>query len=139
MTYESREDLERYIREHATEYFKRDNSGKGYVCPICGSGTGENGTGITENPKSKGHFTCWGGDCFKNADIFEIIGTQFSLTDFNEIFNKACEIFGVVVDYFSPMTNRTVQNPKMQNKTVDDVQDLTEFFKLKYFHKKFRE
>ena len=126
MTREAREVLERYIREHATEYFKHDKSGKGYVCPICGSGTGENGTGITENPKSKGHFTCWGGDCFKNADIFEIIGKQFSLMDFNEIFHKACELFGVAVDYFSP-TNRTVQNPKMQNEVVD-VQNLTEFF-----------
>ena len=128
MIRESRENLECYIREHATEYFKRDKSGKGYICPICGSGTGENGTGITENPRSKGHFTCWGGDCFKNADIFEIIGKQFSLTDFNEIFNKACELFGVAVDDFSPMINNTSQNSKMQNKTVD-VQNLTEFFK----------
>ena len=92
MSREAREDAERYIKEHATDYFQRDRSGKGYICPICGSGSGIHGTGITENPKSKGHFTCWGGDCFRNADIFEIIGKQYGLSDFNEIFNKACEI-----------------------------------------------
>ena len=99
MNREIRKDAERYIREHAKDYFQRDKSGKGYICPICGSGTGTNGTGITENSKSCGHFTCWGGDCFRNADIFEIIGKQFGLSDFNEIFNKACELFGVTVEY----------------------------------------
>ena len=99
MSREAREDAERYIREHARDYFQRDKSGKGYICPSCGSGTGTSGTGITENPKSRGHFTCWGGDCFRNADIFEIIGKQFGWSDFNEIFNKACELFGVTVEY----------------------------------------
>lgn len=98
MTKEKRQDIERYIKERATDYFIPDKSGKGYICPICGSGSGKNGTGITENPKSKGHFTCWGGNCFKNADIFEIIGKQFNLTDFNEVFDKACEIFRISLD-----------------------------------------
>ena len=96
MTKEERQDAERYIREHATEYLKADKSGKGYICPICGSGSGEHGTGITT--KDGVHFTCWGGDCFKNADIFEIIGKQFELTDFNEQFEKACEIFRIEND-----------------------------------------
>ena len=93
----TREEAQDYIREHAIEYFTRDKSGKGYICPICGSGSGRKGTGITENPKSKGHFTCWAG-CFDNADIFEIIGRKENLTGFNEVFNRACEIFGVSPD-----------------------------------------
>ena len=93
----TREEAQDYIREHTTEYFSRDKSGKGYICPICGSGSGHKGTGITENPKSKGHFTCWTG-CFENADIFDIIGKKENLTDFNEIFNRACEEFGVSVE-----------------------------------------
>ena len=106
MTKEERRDIESYIKEHAVEYFKRDKSGKGYICPICGSGSGVHGTGITENPKDKGHFTCWTG-CFSNADIFEIIGKQFNLTDFNEVFKKACEIYGFDRDseYTWPSSN----------------------------------
>ncbi len=93
----TREEVQDYIREHATEYFTRDKSGKGYICPICGSGSGRKGTGITENPKSPGHFSCWRG-CFSNEDIFGIIGKKENLTDFNEIFNRACAEFGVFPD-----------------------------------------
>lgn len=93
----TRNEAQDYIRENATAHFTHDKSGKGYICPICGSGSGRKGTGITENPKSKGHFTCWAG-CFENADIFEIIGRECGITDFNEIFNRACVEFGVSVD-----------------------------------------
>ena len=123
MSREAREDAERYIKERATDYFQLDRSGKGYICPICGSGGGVHGTGITENPKSKGHFTCWGGDCFRNADIFEIIGKQYGLSDFNEIFNKACELFNVTVNYVN-----SSPKPVMQNQS-DKVQDFTDFYK----------
>ena len=44
MTYEEvkqeRQEAEQRIRERATEYFTRDKSGKGYICPLCGSGSG---------------------------------------------------------------------------------------------------
>ncbi len=53
------------IRE-PQRYLQLDNqsqhrhSGKpSYICPICGSGTGKKGTGITS--KDGIHFTCWAG------------------------------------------------------------------------------
>lgn len=114
----TREEAKNYISEHAVEYFTRDKSRKGYICPICGSGSGSKGTGISENPRSKGHFTCWAG-CFSNADIFEIIGKQYNLTDFNEIFNKACYEFRVSLD-----------NTKMDSKTTDnDNKNFKEFYR----------
>ena len=130
MNREKRQDIERYIKERATDYFQPDKSGKGYICPICGSGGGIHGTGITENPKDKGHFTCWTG-CFSNADIFEIIGKQYGLTDFNEVFNKACEIFRIAIDEGNNYT-RPSPNPKTDNKSLiitDNVKDFTEFFR----------
>lgn len=141
MSREVREDIERYIKERSTEYFERDKSGKGWICPICGSGSGSHGTGITENPKSKGHFTCWAG-CFQNADIFEIIGKQFNLTDFNEIFIKACEIFKISLDesYTRPSAETrkstlkekredySMTENKNQNKGTESA-NFTEFYK----------
>ena len=129
MNKEKRQDIARYIKERATDYFQPDKSGKGYICPICGSGSGRNGTGITENPKDKGHFTCWGGNCFRNADIFEIIGKQYGLTDFNEIFNKACEIFRITTDEGNRYT-RPSPKPKTDGRTStqsDEVKNCTEF------------
>ena len=131
MNREKRQDIERYIKERATDYFQPDKSGKGFICPICGSGSGKNGTGITENPKDKGHFTCWGGNCFRNADIFEIIGKQYGLTDFNEIFNRACEIFRITTDEDNSYT-RPSSKPKTDSRTstqTDEVKDFTEFFR----------
>ena len=135
MTKEQRQDIEQHIKERATEYFTPDRSGKGYLCPICGSGSGEHGTGITENPKDKSHFTCWGGNCFRNADIFEIIGKQCGLTDFNEIFNKACEIFRISIDSDNNNTRpspkpKTGEAPAQLNYiTADEVKNFTEFFR----------
>ena len=134
MNREKRQDIERYIRERATDYFQPDKSGKGYICPICGSGGGTHGTGITENPKDKGHFTCWGGDCFKNADIFEIIGKQFNLTDFNEVFNRACEFFRITTDEGNSYTRpspkpKTDSRTPTQPKQPDEVKDFREFLK----------
>lgn len=66
-TKEAREEIKR----RAADYLQRDGSGKGFVCPICGSGSGPHGTGITT--KDGEHFTCWAG-CFTNADLIDIIG-----------------------------------------------------------------
>ena len=132
MTNEERQDIERYIKERATDYFTPDKSGKGYICPICGSGSGKNGTGITENPKDKGHFTCWAG-CYQNADIFEIIGKQFNLTNFSEIFSKACEIFRISIDRDKNYTRPSPKPKTAKNNATPtqlaDPEDLAEFFR----------
>ena len=86
------------MRTHATEILKPDRHGKGFICPICGSGKGEGrknaGTGITT--KDGIHFTCWAG-CFTNSDIIDIIGLQCGLNDDDHVhkFEEAARIFGI--------------------------------------------
>lgn len=41
------------IRSRWKELYPADGSGKGIICPLCGSGSGKNGTGIRENPQSR--------------------------------------------------------------------------------------
>lgn len=132
MSNEKRSEAQEYIKEHATEYFKPDRVGKGYICPICGSGSGEKGTGITENPKKKGHFTCWGGGCFKNADIFEIIGLENHLDvkkQFNEIFDIACKAFNITLydNNYSYTSKAQTKKQETQSKT-SGAEDYTEFY-----------
>lgn len=93
----NREEARSYILEHAKDYLKPDKTGKGYICPVCKSGSGPNGTGITENPKSRGHFTCWAG-CFENADIIDIIGVKYLIEDYNGKLQRTCEEFGIFID-----------------------------------------
>ena len=126
-----RQEAQDRIREWATaEYLKPDRTGKGYICPVCGSGSGPKGTGITSKDGNI-YFTCWAG-CFSNADIFEIIGKQYGLSDFNEQFKKACELSGIKPDYDTSYTwpsPKTNTGDKSQNKSVDVVEDYTEFYK----------
>ena len=66
----TKEEAKDYIKTHAEDYLTRARDKKSFICPICGSGSGDKGTGITT--KDHIHFTCWAGGCFKNADIIDI-------------------------------------------------------------------
>ena len=123
----TREQAREYILEHAQEYFQRDKSGKGYICPVCRSGNGANGTGMTENPKSKGHFTCWRG-CFANADIFQIIGLEYRLSGFADCFDKACDIFGVTPERYGDKSDTHGRTEKQKAMTGNET-DFTEFYR----------
>ena len=43
----NREEARQYIIERGKDHLTPDKSGKGFICPICGSGSGRKGTGIT--------------------------------------------------------------------------------------------
>lgn len=51
-------------------FLEVDGSGKGYVCPKCRSGSGENGTGLST--KDGHHYHCW--RCDFHGDIIELMG-----------------------------------------------------------------
>lgn len=124
-----REEAINYIRTNATTLLSPDKSKRGYICPICSSGSGKNGTGITT--KDKVHFTCWGG-CFTSADIFDIIALQYGIdkADFNEQLKKAVELFNITID------KEPLQRGEKTTKTTDNKNearakqetDFTDFF-----------
>ena len=84
------------ILERSKEYFTPDKSGKGYICPICSSGSRAKGTGITTKDGGK-HYTCWTG-CYTNADIFEIVGQEQGLTSFTQQLEYLAGVFGIYLD-----------------------------------------
>ena len=95
LTAMNREEARQYIIDRSTDYLQPDRSKKGYICPICGSGSGNKGTGITT--KDKVHFTCWAG-CFTNSDIIDIIGQENGLTDYNDKLQKAADVFNITIE-----------------------------------------
>lgn len=93
----NREEAREYIVNNPRKYLQPDKAGSGFICPICGSGSGKNGTGITT--KDGVHFTCWGaGSCYKNADILDIIGLEYGLTDYNSKLEKACMLYNIQLE-----------------------------------------
>lgn len=97
----NREEARQYIIERSKDHLTPDKSGKGFICPICGSGSGRNGTGITT--KDGVHFTCWAG-CFTNADIIDIIGLETGATDYNSKLEAAAAKYGITAEGYHRST-----------------------------------
>lgn len=128
-----------YIVANPGTYLKRDKRGTGYICPICFSGNGKNGTGITT--KDGEHYTCWKG-CFQNVSLIDIIGYKELgiLPDrgaalYKEKLQKACEIYGITLDSSSKEDKHThmdIHNTAYTNTHTHTQQeaepDYTSFF-----------
>lgn len=91
----NREEARQYIIARGKEHLTPDRSNRGFICPICGSGSGKNGTGITT--KDGVHYTCWAG-CFTNADIIDIIGLERGLIDYNSKLQAAANEYGITIE-----------------------------------------
>lgn len=97
------EDAIKYLHEHTTDILEPDGQSKnsttpkGYICPICNSGSGPKGTGITT--KDKVHFTCWAG-CFSNSDIIDILAKRDGYDHESNItkLRNACKAFNIKLD-----------------------------------------
>lgn len=114
-----------FINEKAKSELKKDGSGNGFICPICSSGSGSKGTGITENPKSKNHFTCWTG-CFKNASWIDILAIKSGISpnDQKAAIDNACKIYGIKID------ENTSYQPTKQNEINQNKTDLSKQFEM---------
>lgn len=130
----TRDEAKSYIQSNAAQYLQRDKSGKGFLCPICGSGSGKSGTGITS--KDGIHFTCWRG-CFSNSDIIDIIGLQHGLDDYSEKLDKACDVFRVSLDPRAPIPQRPASPAQYTHNSIHTsacveqppAADYTEYFR----------
>ena len=86
-----------YIILHGRELLERDKSGKGYVCPCCGSGSGRHGTGMREDRDKPGHFKCWAGgsdDCPNHDNIISIFQKAYHLSN-KDAFKECCKRFSI--------------------------------------------
>ena len=123
----NREEARQYIIERSKDHLTPDKSGKGFICPICWSGSGQNGTGITT--KDGVHFTCWAG-CFTNADIIDIIGLETGATDYNSKLEAAAAEYNITIEGyrrttpqedFAPVAEEYQKKAKSKQYTQSDI------------------
>lgn len=125
-----REEALQYIHEHPEAYLQRARV-EGYICPICGSGSGPEGTGIVT--KDRMHFTCWRG-CFKWADIPDIIAKQEGLQPGSrEALQRAYDIYGLTVEGFTSTGRNSADSaPLKTGQNMDrkqpEPEDFTNYF-----------
>lgn len=87
-------ELKEHVKAHSSDYFRPAKS-HGYICPICGSGSGVHGTGITTRDGI--HYTCWAG-CFIHADIIEIVGLKYHLDNYVQKLKAAARELNINFD-----------------------------------------
>lgn len=87
-----------YINAHPEKHLQRDKSNKGFVCPLCGNGSGEEGTGLRLNPKDKtrSHYKCF--RCGFYGDMVELIAQENGITESSRAFEIARAIYGIEID-----------------------------------------
>lgn len=123
-------DAKQYILNNSKGYFQKARK-QGYICPICGSGSGRDGTGITT--KDGVHFTCWGkGKCFSNADVFQIYGQEHSTSDFMQQLKGLCDFYRISLDERTARTDykQPYKTSHLENiNPIKEQTDYTTFFK----------
>ena len=94
------------IKARWKELYPADGNGrgKGIICPLCGSGSGKNGTGITEKPHSRNHFLkCWNGGCsFEQGgsviDLYMLENGMNPQTDFSRAVDELAARLNISID-----------------------------------------
>lgn len=85
-----------YINTHPEAHLQRDKSGKGFICPLCNNGSGEDGTGLRLDPHDVfgTHYKCF--KCGFYGDMVELIAQERGLKgDSYEAFVAAKEAWGI--------------------------------------------
>lgn len=91
----TREDAAREIKSRFAEYLKPANK-KGYVCPLCGNGTGSTGDGMSIDPKSDGtRLKCF--KCGFYGDIVDLYQAEHGCSQ-GEAFSGLYQYFNITVD-----------------------------------------
>lgn len=121
----TREEALQYIHDNPQQYLQKARV-EGYICPICGSGSGPNGTGITT--KDGKHYTCWAGKCFTSADIPDIIAAKEGLTPGSrEALQRAYEVYSLTVGKKLPSTGENKPSVPPAQKEQKAAQDFTAY------------
>lgn len=88
------------IRASWKKLYQADKKNKGIICPLCKSGMGDKGTGITgdSNHNKPNSLKCW--KCGFTGDVIDLM-MQETGADFNTVINNAAANLGIVIDGYN--------------------------------------
>lgn len=121
-----------YALSHSADYLQsitsRDKHG-GYICPLCQSGSGKKGTGMSS--RDKVHYTCWSCGAVStlmNADIFNITALLYNI-DLKAAFDRVYDFFCIDIDEGAPRS-AAADDFREEPQEPAPTADYTEFFKI---------
>ncbi len=117
-------DIRDIKQNYSTEILRRittpDKSGRGWVCPLCGSGKGEHGTGLVAVPGKPGYFKCFSSGCDFYGDILELLGKLTNQDDTVRQIQEAEKIIGVPLFDKKSYDNGVKVGSRQENKKVSE-------------------
>ena len=83
-----------YIHAHPEIYFTQETKKGGYVCPVCGNGSGEDGTGVKLIKGQSFRYKCF--KCDTSGDVINFYAAEHHL-DNREAILQVCALYGLEV------------------------------------------
>ena len=83
-----------YIHAHPEIYFTQEARKGGYVCPVCGNGSGEDGTGVKLIKGQSFRYKCF--KCDTSGDVINFYAAENHL-DNREALLQVCALYGLEV------------------------------------------
>lgn len=110
---EAREELKQHLKEYVDSITRPSKGRNMYICPLCGSGTGRNGTGAfnidTEAPY---RWICY--SCGKSGDIFDLIKEHEGLAEPLDQLKRAGELYGLNIEECTKTAQKQPENEPKQ-------------------------
>ena len=99
----------------------------GYICPACGNGEGENGTGIEEHRENNGVVTSYCHKCSESFDNIKILALYYRLSatsDFKEIIKRgAYDLLNIEVDFDAARHNEGDEKEIYRELILKDIEE----------------
>ena len=106
-------ELKNHIKSQEPTFLEKARK-KGYVCPVCGNGTGNNGTGLELDRADGEHYKCF--KCGLYADVFELYGIKYGISNFQEQQEAAAA-------YYGTFTTKAIECPRKATRPPVDYSD----------------
>ena len=128
---DARNQLKGQLRAYVESITSKSKGANMYVCPLCGSGEGHNGTGAF-SIKDGISWKCF--SCNRGGDIFDLIGDYEGIADHSGQLKRAGELFGVSIDSYRATAQEDFREyqkqPENERYTHSNIHitDYTQFF-----------
>lgn len=116
-------ELKDYINSQEPTFLS-DARHKGFVCPVCGNGRGQDGDGLT---RKDGRYHCF--KCGLHEDTVGLIGKAFDLDNFFDCLKKGADVYGVSLDR-EPVKRAYDPTPAQVEPTTEPEADYTEQYRV---------
>lgn len=83
-----------YIHAHPEIYFTQEAKKGGYICPVCGNGSGEDGTGIKLIKGQSFRYKCF--KCDTSGDVINFYAAEHHISN-GEAIAQVCALYGLEV------------------------------------------